>query len=433
MSMTRFAVIASLTALIGCAPSDGIRTDNAEARELYRQGGVFQARRAGRADADLAAARFRAAVEADKDFAQGWAALAQASMWLEFNQGVQGQRAIAESALERAVALEPDAVETRLARGYIAYWGYRDYPAALEAFLAADEQSPDDPDIAGAVGNIYRRQGRLDDAIRYYERRAELNPSHPQAHTTLAGTYAANGQYADILTEADRLLELNDGRGHIWRFWAHLHSGDTAAAWAALPEIRSTANADGPGFFDVVRATMRRDDAALSVLVDSIGFDIGGGLRFEVSHYLWRSGQIARGSAAMEGWISDFEEELDASTASEAMGVVQEANLRSLLALHNAFLGNRRVALAEASRAVELQPENADAWVAGGILGNVYTVYIGLGQTDRALDVLTELMDDWRGPSAGWAEMHPSYDGLREDARFEAAVQARRSIEKPVM
>ena len=114
MSMTRFAVIASLTALVGCAPSDGIRTDNAEARELYRQGGVFQARRAGRADADLAAARFQAAVEADTGFGQGWAALAQASMWLEFNQGVQGQRAIAEAALERAVALEPDAVETRL-------------------------------------------------------------------------------------------------------------------------------------------------------------------------------------------------------------------------------------------------------------------------------------------------------------------------------
>ena len=115
------------------------------------------------------------------------------------------------------------------------------------------------------------------------------------------------------------------------------------------------------------------------------------------------------------------------------MGVVREANLRSLLALYNAFLGNRRVALAAASRAVDLQPENADAWSARGILRNVYTVYMALGQTDRALGLLTELTDGRRGPSTGWAEMHPSYDGLREDARFEAAVEARRNIERPVM
>lgn len=115
------------------------------------------------------------------------------------------------------------------------------------------------------------------------------------------------------------------------------------------------------------------------------------------------------------------------------MGVVREANIRSLLAMNNAFLGNESEALEYASRAAELQPENSDWWSAGGIYSNLYTTYMVLGDNDRALEILTFLAENGRGPSSGWAQMHPSYDGLRQDARFAAAVEQRRGIERPVM
>ena len=180
--------------------------------------------------------------------------------------------------LEHAAELAPEAIETRVAAGYIAYRGFRDYDAALTEFLAAEEMGGDDPDIAGAVGNIYRRQGQLTEAIARYERRVELDSTHRRGFATLAQTYTSDGQYDGVMRAAQQLVSMDDRRGQYWRFWAHLHSGDTASAFAVVPDIKRAEGSEGqPGYFEVIRAVMRREDATLSALVDSIGLNVTGG------------------------------------------------------------------------------------------------------------------------------------------------------------
>ena len=78
--------------------------------------------------------------------------------------------------MERATAIAADAPETQLARGYYRYWGFRDYPAALQEFEAALRSRPEDADIIESIGLIQRRQGRWEDALATLDRASQLEP-----------------------------------------------------------------------------------------------------------------------------------------------------------------------------------------------------------------------------------------------------------------
>ena len=411
----------------GALTEDG-GTISAEALAEYTAGTEFFDRRIGRADADSAVARFGRAVELAPDHAASWAGLSQARMWLEFNQGVAGQLPLAQQAAARAETLAPDAAETHMAKGYVAYWGLADLDTALQEFLAAEEVDSEDATVAGAIGNVYRRQGELREAIQYYERRVELDPSHTQGLVTLAGTYNGVGRYADVARVATELRALGDSRGPVWDFWAHFNGGDTASAFAIVPEIR--AEAGEPGYFDLLPAIIRRDDDAATALADSIGYDVGGGLRFEESYLLYHTGQVEEHADAFESWIGNLTASLDADAGSAARALHLESSRRRNLALLEALRGNEAEARSHAERVLELQPQLHDVWGSSGHRYGVALTYVLLGDNDTALGILESLSEQGFGTSSGWLQHHPSLDPLRGEPRFYDVIQAERAVEK---
>ena len=424
-----------LALMVGCTGDDsGTLGDDggevsAEAQAEFTAGTELFNRRLGRADTDDAVASFERAVALAPNHAAAWAGLSKARMWLEFNMGVAGQLELAQQAAARAEDLAPEAVETHVAKGYVAYWGLSDLDAALEEFLAAEQLAPDDATVAGAVGNIYRRQGKFSDAIRYYERRVELDPALGQGLTTLAGTYNAVGRYADAAEVATALMALDDRRGHVWDFWSHLNAGDTASAFAVVPQIRSQVGE--PGYFDLLQANIRRDDEAASALADSIGADVGGGLRFEMSHHFYRTGQVDAHADAFESWVADLTNALDTEAVSEQRGLFLESNRRRTLALLEAFRGNEAEARSHAERVLEIQPRLTDVWGGAGHRYDVALTYAVLGENDTALGIFESLAQEGLGTQSGWLEHHPSFDPLRGEPRFYDLIEARRAVERP--
>ena len=424
--------LAVLVLLVACAPAedDPIRSDVVEARQHYEAGMEFIESALGRPGADSAVIHFEAAVAADPDFAQAWAGLARARVWLVSNFGMPGQLGPAIEAAARAEELEPDAVETQLARGYVAYRGHRDYDAALAEFLAAEEAGADDPEVAGAIGNIYRRQGRLDDAVEYYERRLTLNPEHTRGLVTLAQTYNAMGDQVAVLGVAERLGALGDNRSPVWRFWAHLNSGDTTAAWEVIDDIERAQDIEGEfSFFDMMHAVYARDAGTLAMVPPS-AFELGG-WRFQLSQYVAASDQVDEHSEAFDHWIAERTQLLDSVPGSESGAAIQRSNLHAQIAFLEALRGNADAAQAHAEQVEMLNATALDMWSGMGDMFDVALAHLAIGNHDRALDIMEAQLEFWP-IGAAWLEMHPTFDPLRGNPRFDALVAGSRAMERPV-
>jgi tetratricopeptide (TPR) repeat protein len=93
-----------------------------------------------------------------------------------------------------------------------------------------------------------------------------------------------------------------------------------------------------------------------------------------------------------------------------------------VLGMIDAALGRKEEALREGRRAVELLPVTKDAWTGAAVLTNLATTYAWAGEKDLAIKQLEELVRIPSPVSYGQLRLHPFWDPLRGDPRFEKIV-----------
>ena len=99
------------------------------------------------------------------------------------------------------------------------------------------------------------------------------------------------------------------------------------------------------------------------------------------------------------------------------------AEALSVLGMCEAALGNRANALQHGRRAAELFPITKDAITGGEILRNLAITYAWAGEKDLALQQLEEMVQRSTPISYGELRLHPWWDPLRSDPRFEELVE----------
>src|SRR5205807_4822348 len=119
-----------------------------------------------------------------------------------------GRGASAESALQAAIRLRPDAGETHLARAQLLYFGPRDYANALAELEKARPSLPNDPRIFELTGYILRRRGQQEEGARNLERSVELDPRNPYTLQQLALSYQDLRRYPEEAAALDRALTI---------------------------------------------------------------------------------------------------------------------------------------------------------------------------------------------------------------------------------
>jgi len=102
----------------------------------------------------------------------------------------------------------------------------------------------------------------------------------------------------------------------------------------------------------------------------------------------------------------------------------------SVLAMSEAALGRKEDALQHGRRASEVVPMTKDAVTGGEILRNLAITYAWTGETDLALEQLEELVHISSPISYGQLRLHPWWDPLRGDARFQKIVASLAPKEK---
>ncbi|MEO8927036.1 MAG: TIR domain-containing protein [Caulobacteraceae bacterium] len=162
------------------------------------------------------------ATEIDPGYARPWALMALAQTSLRFRYGKPGDGGLA--AAERALELQPDLAEPHAVRArHLREQGKPD-EAFAEIKIALD-LDPESYEVNLCAGYVSFRQRRFEDAIRYYEKAANLMEGDFTSAGTLHSCYAAIGDGRGIrraaemtLARAERALAQDQSNGSAMGF-----------------------------------------------------------------------------------------------------------------------------------------------------------------------------------------------------------------------
>ncbi|MEO8217680.1 MAG: protein kinase [Acidobacteriota bacterium] len=192
-----------------------------EAYEYYLQGRQFfhQHRRKGY---EIARQMFSKAIDVYPSYARAYAGLADCSSFLRLYFG-HGDEAIAEAeeASRKAVELEPDLAEARVARG-MALSLTKNYEEAERELKRAIELNPSLFDAHYVYGRVMLPQGNLREAAAHYEKACAITPEAFFAWLLLAGIYRGLGE--DSKAKNAMIEGIEASKKHL-----NLHPEDTRA------------------------------------------------------------------------------------------------------------------------------------------------------------------------------------------------------------
>src|SRR5882724_10257382 len=150
------------------------------------------------------------AIARDRSFFEAYCLLAYAHDNLYFiaNDHTPARLALAETAIQSAFRLRPDAGEAHLARAENLYRGYLDYDGALAELELARRTLPNDAHLFQLTGSIRRRQGLWEESIRSLERAVDLDPRNIHTLQQIADSYGFLRRYAEAKSVYDRALAI---------------------------------------------------------------------------------------------------------------------------------------------------------------------------------------------------------------------------------
>ena len=334
----------------------------------------------------------------------------------------------AEAALQTAARLRPDAGETHLARARNLYWGYLDYDGALRELEIARQSLPGEDWIFSLKGYIERRRGRWEECIRDLERATELDPRNFLTLQQLAITYEQLRRYAKEKSTLERILAFqpNDPVTRSLHAFVELDSkADTRPLHEVIDSIREKNPAALPSIADnwLLCAFAERDPAAARKALIALG---------ENPASLGPIVDVRFNRPFMEGVIASMaRDDAKVRSAFIAARAEQEKTVQAqpnyapalcMLGLIDAGLGNKKEALREGRRAVELCPIEKDA-----VLGIAMVKYLAMiaawaGEKDLACEQLAIAIRSPGDLSYGQLKLMPFWDPLRGDPRFEKIV-----------
>ena len=366
------------------------------------------------------------AIERDPAFALAYYELAQAHDQFYFGiDHTPARLAMADAAIQSLNRLRPNSGEVHLAIAKHLYWGYLDYDHAREELKLAQQSLPNEPLVFEILGFIDRRQGRWAESTKNLERAIELDPQNSGFLKQLADSYVCLRQYADAERVLDRGIAVAPKDSNMRAFRASIE-----LEWRADPNPLSS----------TIRATLAEDSregqkiAQLWLRVSLCERDFDG-----ASHALaaepiggcyddW----IPFPRASCEGVVAQMKGDKGAAHAAfitarnEAAKLIADqpdyAEALCVLGMADAALGNKEDAIREGRRAAELVPVSKNAIEGALLIRYLAVIYAWTGEKDLAFEQLTVAAKLPGFLSYGELRLHPYWDPLRGDPRFEKIV-----------
>lgn len=397
------------------ARSARMSTSDLEAYDLYTRAVGLRDERP-----EEALALFQRAVDRDPGFVGAWVGLATGHSRAYQYLGLRSEEraAAARAAAERAVELAPQSEDAQLAMGIYLYRVEKAYESALDWLIRASGTLVGDLTYHRFRALTERRMGRWRDAIGSFEAAVSLSPrSAPDWHE-LGFTYLCMRRYADAGRALQESQRLDPGGVAafllIWLGWAR--DGNLEIPSEPPEDLNSRVYA-WQGAMSLERFV---DAAALLEVLPDVW----------ISQYWWFPRPLLEAETfAAQGQLDAAREKYREAVAILEPRVREAPNderYHSALARALAGLDRRTEAIAEARRAVEIMPRERDALGGPDYLFNLAAVYARLGDVDRAVQALEELLGAPARYSPDMLEDHYLLHPIRDDPEFRALMDRER-------
>ena len=376
-----------------------------------------------RADTEKAEQLFEQATRLDPDFAEAFAGLAWVEDWIYHTfDPTPARKEKAGAAAARAVQLQPELPEAHLALGFYHYYCERNYEAALDEFAIAKRSLPNSAEVYMATGAIERRQGKWAESTANMEKAVSLSPKDAFILINLADNYRANKNFENADKIFDRAIEAAPdslGARAAKAMLAFDWKGDLSKMQKDLADMPPGVDPEGLVTFGWMQLFMlqRKFPEALATLKQ-----LPQAVPYEDKPREFFEGVIYT-------FLNDKEK---ARSAFERARPIAEKALRespdnafrhALVGQILAGLGEKKAAIAEGKRAVDLLPESQDALSGPKATLELAKIYTWTSETDQALQLLEHSLSTPSGITAPVLKLDPVWDPLRSDPRFEALIE----------
>ncbi|HEY4271755.1 MAG TPA: FlgO family outer membrane protein [Candidatus Udaeobacter sp.] len=367
------------------------------------------------------------AIERDPNFALAYyqVALAYDQFYFSGIDHTPARLALADAAIQSLTRLRPNSGEAHLALARHLYWGYLDYDRARRELSLAQKSLPNEPLVFVLTGYIDRRQGRWTESTKNLERAVELDPRNANVLQQLANSYLCLRRYADAEGVLDRAIAVDPKDANTRAFRAAIE-----LRWHADPRpLRSTVET-------IVAEDPREGKNMAELWLEGAvcGRDIDGATRALAALPIagcyedripfprtWCEGVVARLGDDKAAAHAAF-----TSTRTEAAKLVADQpdypEGLCVLGMADAVLGHKEDAIREGRRAIDLLPVTKDSIIGAMLLKNLALIYAWTGEKDLACEQLTVAATLPGFLSYGELCLHPYWDPLRGDPRFDKIV-----------
>ncbi len=388
------------------------RTTVPAAYEAYAKGlGYLQGRRAD--DFALAGGLFEVAVQKDATYALAYAALGSANLG---RYGVSHDAKFfdqARAACQRALELNADLPETRLAMALL-YSQTGKFEAAvreLTRLIAIDRTRAD---AYYMLGDAYNGMGKLEDAEATYKRAIQMRPGHWAGYNVLGKFYALHGRYEEaeqnfrtvtVLTP-DNVMGYNN-LGGMYLKWGHYPQ-----AVAALQKSLAL-KPSGPGYSNLgsLLYFLGRYDEAVPNMARAVEL-------VPARYTFWGNyGDACRWSSTSRMKAAPAYRQAIELVKKEQERRPADSMLLACEAEYHAKLGEMAPALAGIGKALEQSPLEVAVHFKAGM------VYELAGQRERALAELESAVK--AGYSSEEIVKERELERMRSDPRFQKLVAAK--------
>jgi non-specific serine/threonine protein kinase len=360
------------------------------------------------------------AAELDPGFALAYARLAEAhaKMYHFLYDASENRREMAKSAVDKAIGLDPNHPEVRLALGYYFLLVERDVDRAFAEFDVVARDLTENAEVLEARGDGYRLQGKWLEAFEQYEKASRLSPRNPSPLVEFAITGWLCRRYPEAVAAAEKAISLAPGGT-----WAYIARGVTYWSWRgttgeARKSFESVTNESDwlPWVWYWQLVYEENYEGALNHLVSVPG----GWIRIKIAAKpvaLYRA-YIREAIGQPDLALADYD---SARTLLEAEvdKYPDDPRYHSSLGIALAALGRTEEAIREGKRAGELLPLSKDAIYGLPAVTDLAHIYTLLGDYDNALATLDQILSGPSNLSVSMLEIDPRWNRLRDLPEFQ--------------
>ncbi|HSP87178.1 MAG TPA: hypothetical protein VLN45_03540, partial [Ignavibacteriaceae bacterium] len=407
---------------------EGTITNNSEAYDLYLKALYYGQDITNEKNCRIAEKLLENAINLDDNFAEAYAELStvQSSLhWSYFERSEINLKNSKDNA-QKSLLINPDIPETHVAMGDYYYHGVLDYDSALKEYNEAIRLNSNHIEANNGIAFVYRRQGKMREAIEYLKKTFELDPRNYETVFSVGETYGLLREYEHAFTFLDKAgliapeaippYEIK-ARGYL------LSKGDTKKAREIILNAKERKIGIDSYFFTNVLYVCDIIDGNFSGALTQIK-----GIKEIDDQYYYKPEDLFLG----EIYTFMKNKSLAKKHFKAAIKILQEkikknpedSRLYCSLGICYAGLNQKEDAIKEGKHGYELMPVSKEAWRGTWRLLDLAKIYTIVGEQELALDAIEDLLKRPTDVLSPWLlKLDPTWEPLKRNSRYQKLIK----------